>query len=277
MSVKKYLNQIESYKGRTIVLLGGTSGIGLKLIEHLVSKEAKVILFAKNINKANEIKEQYKENIIDVIKYDQSSFESIDKSINELLSKHQDFDSIVLNVGVLNEKRILESGYPATIGINYIGARYFIDQISPKLSHKVRFVIQGSCTAGIKLKRKVDFKAKKLGKFAQYNISKGYLEAYFYKLYTENKYQNIEYVLTEPGITGTKITRHLNPVVRFLGVGFLFLFFHHARKASLTLLRGLSSQSKNGDYIIPRGPLTFSGLPKTKPFPEKRKRPFLFE
>lgn len=277
MSVKKYLNQVESFKGRTIVLLGATSGIGLELIKHLVSKEAKIILLARNTEKANEIKKLYQENIIDIIEYDQSSCEKIDESIDELLNKHKDFDSIVLNAGVLNDKRILDNGYPATFGINYIGARYFINQISPKLNHKVRFVIQGSCAAGAKLNKPIDAKKDKVGMFKQYNISKGYLEAYFYKLYTDNKYPNFEYVLTEPGITSTNITRRLNPIVRVLGKGFLPIFFHLPKKASLTLLKGLSSTSKNGDYIIPRGLLTFSGLPKTKPFPDKRKREFLFK
>ena len=277
MTLKKYLNKIEDFTGRTIVVIGATSGIGLALLTHLENKNAKVILLARNLSKANEIKKSHK-NIIEVIEYDQTSTISIDKAIDTLISIHQEFDSIVLNCGVLFNKIILENGYSTTIMTNYVGARYFIDQISPKLNHNVRFVIQGSIAAGLmKKNKKYDLTSRKLTKFGEYNISKGYLEAYFYKLMKENKYPNIEYVLTEPGICATNIIRHMAGPIRFLGKGFLATFFHSTKIASLPLLTGLSKLSKNGDYIIPRGIFTLSGYPKIKDLPLKRRRPYLFE
>ena len=275
MTVKKYLEGIEDFENRTIVVAGATSGIGLALLSHLENKHAKVILLARNLKKANEIKEQHK-NIIEVIEYDQTSYTTIDKAINRLLD--MEFDSIVLNCGVLFNKTSLENGYSTTIMTNYIGARYFIDTISPKLNHKVRFVIQGSIAAGLmKKNKKYDLTSKKLSNFGEYNISKGYLEAYFYKLITEQRYPNIEYVLTEPGICATNIIRHMAGPIRFLGKGFLATFFHPTKIASLPLLTGLSKLSKNGDYIIPRGIFTLSGFPKIKDLPLKRRRPYLFE
>lgn len=275
MTVKKYLEGIEDFENRTIVVAGATSGIGLALLSHLENKHAKVILLARNLKKANEIKEQHI-NIIEVIEYDQTSYTTIDKAINRLLD--MEFDSIVLNCGVLFNKTSLENGYSTTIMTNYIGARYFIDTISPKLNHKVRFVIQGSIAAGLmKKNKKYDLTSKKLSNFGEYNISKGYLEAYFYKLITEQRYPNIEYVLTEPGICATNIIRHMVGIIRFLGKGFLATFFHLSKKACLPLLTGLSNKAKNGDYIVPRGLFTLSGFPKIKDLPLKRRRPYLFE
>ena len=274
MTIKKYLSQIESFKGRTIALTGGTSGVGLCLLKYLIEKEADVILLTRSLNKANALKEQYKN--VDVVEYDQSSFESIDKAIKELLGKYPNIDTYVLNAGTLGEKRITNGGYPATIGVNYIGTRYFIDTISPKLKGNVRFIVQGSIVAGCKVKKNIDLTRVK-GTFPQYNISKAYLESYIYKLFEENKYPNIEYVITEPGVTKTNITRHFNPVVRFLGRIFLTIFVHSPKKASLTLLTGISSKAKNGDHIVPRGMFTISGFPKIKDLPLKRRRPYLFE
>ena len=275
MTVKKYLESIEDFENRTIVVAGATSGIGLALLSHLENKHAKVILLARNLKKTNEIKELHK-NIVNIIEYDQTSTTSIDNAINKLLEK--EFDSIVLNCGVLFNKKPLENGYSATIMTNYVGARYFIDTISPKLDHNVRFVIQGSIAAGLmKKNKKYDLKSRKLSNFGEYNISKGYLEGYFYKLASEQKYPNIEYVLTEPGICATNIIRHMVGLIRFLGKGFLATFFHRAKKASLPLLTGLSKKAKNGDYIVPRGLFTLSGFPKIKDLPQKRRRPYLFD
>ncbi len=274
MKINKYLSSIESFKDRKIAVVGATSGIGLALLQHLVSKEAKVVLLAKDLDLAKKLQEQYR--LLDVIEYDQRSFKKIDSAIKILLEKHPDIDSIALNAGSLKDKTILDNGYQGTVGVNYIGTRYFIDTVSPKLKNKVRFVVQGSITAGCHLKKKVDLK-QKMNFFKEYNYSKAYLEAYIYKLYVKNKYPNLEYVITEPGISSTNIIRNLSKPIRFLGKYFLKIFFHSPKKASLTLLTGLSNKAHNGDWIVPRGLFTLSGYPKIKSLPQKRRRLFLFD
>ena len=274
MTIKKYLSKLGFFDNRKIVLIGGTSGIGLELLKHLVNLNAKVVLLAIERDLSAELKEKY--NLEDVIYYDQSKTEQIDEAIEELLRKHHDFDTIVLNAGVLGMTKVLDSGYPMTIAINYIGNRYFIDSISPKLTQRVKFVIAGSFAAGLHFKKHHNLKDPKMKKYDQYNISKGYLEAYFYKISTEHKYPNIDYVCTEPGLTNSGIIRSLNKVVRFLGHGFLKIFFHSPKKASLCLLTGISDKANNGDFITPRGLFTLSGYPKIKKLPRKRRRLYLF-
>ena len=275
MSIKKYVESFGTFEGKKIVLIGGTSGIGLELLKHLVFLKASIILLAIEEDLSKKLKDEY--SLLDVIHYDQSSFESIEKSIIELNSKHKDFDTIILNAGVLGLSNVLDNGYPATIGINYIGNRYFIDTISPTLKHNVRFVIAGSFAAGLRFKKKANIKSSKLSTFDQYNISKVYLEAYFYKLAKEKQYPNIEYVLVEPGLTSTAIINNFNKTIRFLGKYFLKWFFHSTKKASLGLLLGASSKVKNGDFITPRGIFKLCGYPKVRRFPKKRKREYLFE
>lgn len=274
MTVNQYLSQIESLKGRKVALTGGTSGVGLALFKHLINKGAFVILLSRNIDLAEELKSTFPN--VDVIEYDQSNTAKIDKAINELLIKHPDVDTIVLNAGSLADKRIIENGYNGTMMVNYIGARHFIDSISPRLTNHVRFVVQGSIVAGSKVKKSVDL-TKKRGTFSTYNLSKAYLESYIYKLYVDNRYPNLEYVITEPGICSTNIIRNFNVITRFLGKYFLKFFFHSPKKASLSLLLGISSKSSNGDYIVPRGLFTLSGFPKIKSLPQNRRRPYLFE
>ena len=275
MSIQRFVESLGSFENKKVVLIGGTSGIGLELLKHLVFCKAKIILLAIEKELSIKLKEEY--DLLDVICYDQSSFESIDSAINELLKKHKDFDTIVLNAGVLGLKKVLDNGYPATIGINYIGNRYFIDSISPKLTNNVRFVIAGSFAAGLHFKKNADLKSDKLSTFDQYNISKGYLEAYFYKLSIERPYPYVEYVLAEPGLTNTGIIHSFNKVVRFLGKYFLKWFFHSPKKASLGLLLGISMKAKNGDFITPRGLFRLSGYPKIRKTPKRRRREYLFK
>ena len=276
MTLKKYLENIEDLSNHKIALTGGTSGIGLALVHHLAKKGANVVLLARNPQKAKEVKDELKDCVIDIVEYDQSSYKSIERGIDELLKKHPDIDTYVLNAGVLGEKGLSEDGYASTIAINYLGVRHFIDYISPKVTNKIRFVIQGSIVAGLKLKNK-DFKDPKISFFDQYNISKIYLEAYFHHLVTKNEYPNIEYILTEPGISATNVVRNMNIVIRVLGKGFLTIFFHSPKKACLPLLKGIDRNTPNGSYIVPRGLFTMGGYPKIKEFPNKRKREHLFK
>ena len=89
MSVKKYLNKLEDLTGQKIIVTGGTSGIGLSIVKELLYKGANVVILARNLNKANEVKasleEQYPDKAIDIVEYDQSNDESIIKAVDVIL------------------------------------------------------------------------------------------------------------------------------------------------------------------------------------------------
>ena len=277
MTVKKYLSKIEDLSNRKIVLTGGTSGIGLSFLKCLVSKNAFVILLVRNIKKAETIVKELNYSNIDIIEYDQSSYSSIKKGIDTLLEKYPSVDSIVLNAGVMSRTKELMEGHPYSIGVNYYGVRYFIEYIAPKLTAKTKIIIQGSLVAGFHLNKKTNIDSNDFKTFKEYNISKMCVEAYTYKLMKEKPYSNIDFVLTEPGITSTSITRDLDSFLKHVGKVFVSTFFHSVDKASLTLLEAVSSKATHGSYIVPRGLFTISGYPKYKKFPHKREREYLIK
>jgi len=277
MTLKKYLTKIEDMTNKKIVLTGGTSGIGLSFLKHLVDKNAFVILLVRNIKKAEAIVKELNYPNIDIIEYDQSSYNSIKKGIDILLDKYPSVDSIVLNAGVMSRTKDLMEGHPYSIGVNYYGVRYFIEYIAPKLTNKTKIIIQGSLVAGFHLNKKTDIESNNFKTFKEYNISKMCVEAYTYKLIKERLYPNIDFVLTEPGVTSTSITRDLDSFLKHVGKVFVSTFFHSVNKASLTLLEAVSSRASHGSYIVPRGLFTISGYPKYKEFPKKRIREYLIK
>lgn len=277
MSIKKYLASIEDLSNQKIVLVGGTSGIGLSFLKFLVKKNAYVILLARNIKKAEAIVEDLNYKNIDIIEYDQSSYSSIKKGIDALLDKYPSVDSIVLNAGVISRTKDLMEGHPYSIGVNYYGVRYFIEYIAPKLTSRTKIIVQGSLVAGFHLNKKTDINSNNFKTFKEYNISKMCVEAYTYKLMKDKPYPNIDFVLTEPGVTSTSITRDLDSFLKHVGKVFVSTFFHSVNKASLTLLEAVTSRASHGSYIVPRGLFTISGYPKYKKFPKKRIREFLIK
>ena len=105
MKIKEYLANIETFENRKILVTGATSGIGLSLTKQLLEKGAFVVMMIRNIDKGNKVKEelliQYPNTKIDIIQYDQSDYDSIDKAILEIKEKHSDFDALAANAGIL--------------------------------------------------------------------------------------------------------------------------------------------------------------------------------
>ena len=141
MTIKKFVEGIQSFKGKRIAITGATSGVGKQLFYHLMNKEASVVLLVRNLDAGNKLKSEFPNREIDIIEYDQASFKKIEKTCNDLIKKYKDLYAIVFDAGNLGEKKPTEDNYPGTIGVNYFGVRHFIDYISPKLENKVRFII----------------------------------------------------------------------------------------------------------------------------------------
>lgn len=56
MKISRYLDNLESLENKEIIVTGGTSGIGLSIVHHLLYKHANVIILARNKNKSLEVK-----------------------------------------------------------------------------------------------------------------------------------------------------------------------------------------------------------------------------
>ena len=281
MSIKKYLERFEDLSNKKILITGGTSGIGLSLAEQLLSKNATVVILARNMKKAEEVKnsllEKYKDAQLSFIQYDQSDDQSVIKAAKEVAEKHRDFYALVLNAGITQQKKPVKyvDGYPLTIKTNLIGLSLFLETLLPLLNEKHRFIFQGSLVAGWHLKKIKSYQDKNISFWQQYFISKAGVEALYY--YYLEQHLDHEFLLVEPGISVTNIIREFPPVIRFLAKSFAVLFSNPVEKASLPALLAVSSTTKDGSYIIPRGLFDWRGYPKIKKFPPKRRRPFLLE
>ena len=280
MSIKKYIEKIEGFSGKKIIIAGATAGIGLELAKQLLSKNAQLVIMARNLAKTDKVKssllEQHPNGMIDIVEYDQSDYEKIDNAAQVILKEHSDFYALVANAGILapNKEQKSKQNNPLTIETNFLGLRRFLDQICRTCTQK-RFIFQGSLVAGSHISKKTNIFSDKYSLMKQYAISKSCVEALWYQYYTSDK--NNEYILVEPGIAITDIIRNFIKPIRVLANIFAKIFTNSASKAALPSLKALTSKAKNGDYYVPRGLFTIMGYPKKKKFPKKRKREFLLK
>lgn len=281
MSVKKYLDKLEDLTGQKIIVTGGTSGIGLSIVKELLYKGADVVILARNMTKANEVKAKLDElypNRTTIVQYDQSNDESVINAANIIVKEHSDFTSLVLNAGVFQSKNKQSTvdDMSLTIKTNYVGVKIFLDHLLPQLKGEHRIIFQGSLVAGWHDKKIESLKDKNLSGFQQYIISKSGIEALYYH-YTKLEQNQFSFYLVEPGLTSTDIIRDFPAFIRWAGKIFMRVVSHSSDKAALTAMLAVQSTTEKNSYIVPRGIGTYMGYPKIKIFPKKRERAYLID
>ncbi len=274
MKYLKYINKnIPSLKGKTFIVTGATSGIGLEVTKQLAYKEAKVIMAVRNLSKANKVKEdilkEVKDADIEIIKYDQADFSSIEEFANNI--KNNKYDGLILNAGIFHPTNNMTTvdGYPLTIGTNYLGAYYLAKCLSSSFEkgNIKRVVVTSSLV-------RVFGKTKHYEKYLlnvknkpnrTYNISKRM--NYNFAANLKAKYPNLEVVITHPGLARTNIIKadssSFKSWFKFAGDKFLKIFANSAEKSAICTLLSASKDDINElDFIYPRGLLHAVGYPK---------------
>ena len=279
MSVKKYLDRLDDLSNKEVLVTGGTSGIGLKIVDHLLYKRAKVIVLARNEEKAKEVKSnlliKYPNAQLDFIKYDQSDNESIAHACDEIINNHQGFYALVFNAGMFSTKKDENGTIPLTIKTNFVGLACFLRLLVPRLTGKHRIIIQGSLVAGWRNKKINSLKGNKLSNFQKYIISKSGCESLF-GYYQNLGLNNLSFYLIEPGLTATDIIREFHAPIKQMGKVAMKVFPNSTPKAALPALLALQ-ENISSCFIVPRGLFACCGYPKIKSFPKKRNRTNLLQ
>lgn len=280
MSIKKYVDNFPSLEGKRIIVTGANSGVGFELCFHLLNKKAKVVMACRSLSRAENAKEKllerYPNGDVEILLYDQSSFESIKEASKVIITKYDDFYALVCNAGILGPisgGEFTKEGFPITIGTNYLGLLYFYECMLPFLnkSEKQRKVIfQGSLASDLKIPKGLDLLDDDSSQWAKYNLSKKCVECLYKYASLENKNDNVSYLLCEPGVSKTSLFNSMNGFLKVFGGLFIKLACHSPKKASLTMLKCLDPNTKNGDVYLPRGFYHINGYPKKFKFKEKR-------
>lgn len=110
-------------KNRTILITGGTSGIGKELVSQLAPLNKVVIVIAKNLKKLDELKKRF--NNIETVQCSLESRREIENTLEEVLTRYKDITVVVNNAGVqktpmLHEKNFSFEDIETEITVNLI-------------------------------------------------------------------------------------------------------------------------------------------------------------
>ena len=114
-------------QGKTVVITGGNSGIGLETAAALTSMGARVLVTARNADKGRTAVETITrrsggEGRVQLVVFDLADLASVRRGAAEILEQAPRIDVLVNNAGlVLSERAETVDGYEATFAINHLG------------------------------------------------------------------------------------------------------------------------------------------------------------
>jgi len=106
--------------GKTVIVTGGHSGIGLETTRVLSKAGAHIVVGARDIEKANQSLSDIKN--VEVIELDLSESTSIDNFSNQYLKSHDTCDLLINNAGIMATPLLRNSlGYEIQFATNHLG------------------------------------------------------------------------------------------------------------------------------------------------------------
>lgn len=113
---------------RTVLIVGGTSGIGLGLARRFADAGSTVIVGGRNTDKVEDL---------DTVQIDVTDPISVSRARDEVLAKHPNLDTVVTMSGVMVTEDLRDSAHfsqaETTIHVNLLGTIRVIDAFTPHL------------------------------------------------------------------------------------------------------------------------------------------------
>jgi NAD(P)-dependent dehydrogenase (short-subunit alcohol dehydrogenase family) len=255
---------IETQKGKTVIITGGNSGIGYYTALGLAKVGANVIIVGRDEKRLKTaVEELRKEKITGTINssiMDLSSLSSVKEFTDNFNQNNSKLDLLINNAGVMMppESKTKE-GFELQFGVNFLGHFLLTNLLFEKLKNtKNSRVITLSSIAH--RGASIDFENLKVEK--EYDAKREYYQSkladllFTLELVKRFEKGGIMSIGCHPGFTKTELQRHLNPDIL---KNFKFM---DAWQGSLpTLFAATNKTVKAGDYYGPNGEGEYSGFP----------------
>ncbi len=137
------------FENKVIILTGASSGIGEKLTEKIASKNCKLALLARSIDKLEELSQKVKrkENEILPVQCDVSDKESCRNAFEVITKKFGKVDIAILNAGISYRTGVedFNSAEAENIfAVNVLGIVYWIELLLPQFKERKEGIIVGT-------------------------------------------------------------------------------------------------------------------------------------
>lgn len=134
--------------GKTVIITGGNSGIGLETAVDLAKRNARVLLACRSLEKGEkavmEVKRRSGNSNVVFIQLDLSSLDSVRKCAAKILKEEPRIDILINNAGVmmLPKRTLTKDGFEMQFGTNHLGHFLFTNLLLDRIKEapKARIV-----------------------------------------------------------------------------------------------------------------------------------------
>ena len=122
-------------QGKSILVTGATSGVGLVTAKVLAARGARVILAVRTPAKAAPIEAEIHAagGACEVLSMDVSSLKSVAEAADRFLSTGASLDVLVNNAGQAGQRGLSEDGFELTFATNHLGHFLLTEKLRPAL------------------------------------------------------------------------------------------------------------------------------------------------
>ncbi len=272
------VSDLDKQAGRTVVVTGANSGIGLETAKVLAEKGARVIIASRDVARAAEAADAVRaasaSQLVETATLDLASLASVRACAKDLSRRCERLDVLVNNAGVMAiPRRDTEDGFETQFATNHLGHFALTALLFPRLT----------ATPGARVVN-VSSLAHHFGFVNFFNLhGQLFYDPFF--AYAQSKLANLLFtyelhrrcraggvditaVACHPGISATNLpyasSRMLNwPLGESLVKSFASIVSQSAADGALpTLYAGFAPDVQGGDYIGPDGPGETRGSPR---------------
>jgi NAD(P)-dependent dehydrogenase (short-subunit alcohol dehydrogenase family) len=120
---------------KTIIITGGTSGIGLELVNYFANKDYEVIFTGRNEQKANQIIANNPKAKLNFFKVDFASLKDVAETAECIISQFQKIDVLINNAGVWEmEFKETRDGIETNFAVNHLATMLFTLTLLPSIN-----------------------------------------------------------------------------------------------------------------------------------------------
>jgi NAD(P)-dependent dehydrogenase (short-subunit alcohol dehydrogenase family) len=220
-----------SLQGKTIIVTGGTAGIGLVTARELARMGAQVVIISRNPVKCSAVSDQIKKETgnsqVEYVAADLSTMAGVRGAAYEFKKRHPRLNVLVNNAGAYFYRRTLTSeGYEMTFALNHLSyfllTQLFLDML--KASAPARIVnVSSNSHRGARIKFDDLMGEKRYDGLAAYGQSKLANILFTYKLASKLEGTQVTANALHPGFVATEIADNNGGLVK-LGMGIVHLF-----------------------------------------------------
>lgn len=262
---------IPDQSGRTAVVTGANTGLGLETAKALAAKGAHVVLAVRNLDKGAAAAEWISRSVpaadLELQRLDLGSLASVRDAADELRAKHDTIDLLINNAGVMTPpKETTADGFELQFGTNHLGhfalTGLLLDRLLPVAGSRIVTV----SSIGHRFSRGIRFDdlqwERSYNRLQAYGQSKLANLLFTYELQRRLIGQRTSALAAHPGGSDTELARHL-PNAFQRAVPLLRPLFQEAAMGALPTLRAATDPSAlGGQYYGPDGLGEQKGHPK---------------